>query len=215
MGWFDVVGSHFALSLPHERFLILCIWTWFVASHYLSGECTNECQLLLPSPHPSWSLQFMMTPVCTEEQELFFNRIFIYPVLFKSVLRWIQPFCKNYLQHICEFKLWAFECICLAFMLTPWLWPGGVPPSSTSHCRVTMVGSNSSLKQSTSSSCCPVQSQIAMLCVAPGNPRLHTSMLTGMVWLITPLSSALNKTCPSASASLAADSRAISSFWPL
>lgn len=47
-------------SLPYERLLILCILTWFVASYYLSGECTNECQLLLPSPHPSWSLQCMI-----------------------------------------------------------------------------------------------------------------------------------------------------------
>lgn len=56
---------------------------------------------------------------------------------------------------------------------------GGCLPSPTSHYRVTAFSPKSSFKQSTSSSCCPVQSQIAMLCVAPGNPRLRTSVLTG------------------------------------
>lgn len=93
----------------------------------------------------------------------------------------IQLFCKNDLWHISGFNAEALSIWMYLFgvyvdtMTVAW----GGPLSPTSHYRVTVVGPNSSFKQSTSSSCCQFQSQIAMLCVAPGNPRLRTSMPTG------------------------------------
>lgn len=76
---------------------------------------------------------------------------------------------------------------------------------------------SSSLKQSTPPSSCPVQSQIFMLCVAPGNPwlsvRARQVCRQARVWVIIPSSSALNKTCPSLSMCLKADMPRASSSW--
>lgn len=116
----------FTLSLPYERFLILCILTWFVASHYLSGECTNEHQLLLPSPHPSWSLQCMMLLVCTRRSYFptEFPYIMFYSNQFSDEFSCSAKIISSTSADVMQ-KLWAFECIRLVFTLTLWLRPGG------------------------------------------------------------------------------------------
>lgn len=112
MGWKWCCGIGF--SLPYERLLILCILTWFVASYYLSGECTNECQLLLPSPHPSCSLQCMVAGAIFQQNFHISCSIQISFQINSAILQKLSPAhqrikCRGYehLNVFCMFGVYA------------------------------------------------------------------------------------------------------------